>query len=522
MGLDASGDAGFPIDARRDADSSDVPPLRDSGSDAVRDVEVDTGSDVALPTDTRRDDGGLEPDSASGDGGEPPEDADSGLVGDVGTDAAADTGNDVSDDSGTDASDSGRDVAQPFCDLDEGPIAFYTGLDGTEGVGLCRAGMTECQEVDGELRYVVTLDEVTPMDEICDSDDNDCDGDVDEGFGVGEPCVVEGDEENCDSEGQRICDPGGGLETMCDAPIVERQDEVCNDGVDQDCDGEVDEGCLLIGQIVYASNRLALGEDGGSRNNNIYVVDGDGENRVRLTEHPGGDLLPCVHPGGQSVVFVSDRDGNSEIYTVDLDGVERKLTGNVAHDSNPKYSPNGSSIVWAKGLRGQEEVWIMDSDGENQRVLVGGQHRYFGPSFSPDGGSVAFSSDVHGNVDIWSRPVEGGELEKLTDEGGTCINPEYSPDGRSLVYMNIQGDSKGVYLLDLDTMESRMVVPLSGDSPDVVYTTAVFTSSGDLLVGMRGERDWDIYLVESDDGSLEQLTPEMSDDLCPSVIRGPD
>jgi TolB protein len=74
-------------------------------------------------------------------------------------------------------------------------------------------------------------------------------------------------------------------------------------------------------------------------NEEVALLNADGSNLRRLTNHVARDLYPTWSPDGRQLVFASDRDGNSEIYTMNLDGSNiRRLTSNAAYDDRPTWA----------------------------------------------------------------------------------------------------------------------------------------------------------------------------------------
>lgn len=91
-----------------------------------------------------------------------------------------------------------------------------------------------------------------------------------------------------------------------------------------------------------------------------------------LTDHPG-DTAPAA--SGDQVAFMSNRDGNWEIYVVNVDGSGlKRLTSNAANDGLPTWSPDGKTLAFVSNQGGAWAVWAMSPDGSNQRKLfpIGG------------------------------------------------------------------------------------------------------------------------------------------------------
>ena len=180
------------------------------------------------------------------------------------------------------------------CDgvVDEG---FVLGAPCVLGQGQCAdEGVTVCSQ-DGS-GTVCNAEEGQPQLELCDDKDNNCDGDVDEGYGLGTPCSKGKGE--CSSDGELVCSPDG-MSAVCSAPVIAPGVENC-DGLDNDCDGGVDEewpalgGPCMLGQGECA----ALG---------IYACDED-----------GFDAL-CNAQEGQAEVELCDAKDNDCDGSVDED-----------------------------------------------------------------------------------------------------------------------------------------------------------------------------------------------------------
>ena len=90
------------------------------------------------------------------------------------------------------------------------------------------------------------------------------------------------------------------------------------------------EGREDISAIAFITNR-----DG---NREIYLMNSDGSNQHRLTNTPKDEQAPTWSPDGRRIAFVSIRNGNSDIYVMDADGGEvTRLTFDPAEDKNPAW-----------------------------------------------------------------------------------------------------------------------------------------------------------------------------------------
>ncbi len=176
-----------------------------------------------------------------------------------------------------------------------------------------------------------------------------------------------------------------------------------------------------------AGNELAFAttKDGNSE---IYRMDVSGKRFERLTENRAADLAPTWSPTGREIAFISDRGGSPQIYLMTSDGSNvRRLTYEGSYNTAPAWSPKGNWIAYVcRDERRLLKICIISPDGQQVRHLTGGNGNDESPSWAADGRHIAFSSTRHGRRDIYMMTLEGTEVERLTTNGSSNDDPSWS------------------------------------------------------------------------------------------------
>lgn len=156
-----------------------------------------------------------------------------------------------------------------------------------------------------------------------------------------------------------------------------------------------------------------------------------------------------VAPDGRQLVF----DLVGQIWLLPIDGGTAKKisegTG-IALNYHPQFSPDGKQIAFISDRDGQENIWIMDADGDNPRQVSSQRtDRMAFPTWTPDGQQIVVrrggdsnntltrGDQVSGRGELWIYDIEDGKGEQLTPGDVAATWPSVSPDGRHIYYEEI-------------------------------------------------------------------------------------
>jgi WD40 repeat protein len=264
----------------------------------------------------------------------------------------------------------------------------------------------------------------------------------------------------------------------------------------------------MIPAITFVSNR-----DG---NDEIYRIDPDGANQQRLTTTASAEGWPGISSDARRITFWSARDGNQEIYVMDADGAnQQRLTFNSANDEAPAWSPDGRSIAFMSTRDGNNEIYTMSADGSNQRRLTFNNADDNAPAWSPDGTTITFRSRRDGNDEIYTMSADGSNQRRLTFNNADDRAPAWSPDGSSIAFHSRRDGNWEIYIMQADGSSPRRLTINSATD----QTPSWSPDGGSIAFMSTRAGNQDIYVMDADGANLRQLTFTSADDHSPGWSR---
>ncbi|MBV6431552.1 MAG: Dipeptidyl-peptidase 5 [Bryobacteraceae bacterium] len=223
---------------------------------------------------------------------------------------------------------------------------------------------------------------------------------------------------------------------------------------------------VVITRYLYKPNF----SEGNTRFNDnkrlhIFLADVSSGAIRQLTDGPFYEHSPDWSPNGEEILFVSNREPdsdqffNDDIWTVrPADGVIRRVTATEYAEYNPRWSPDGRRIAYLGTRRGLTDlettmedthVWVMNADGGG-RTEIGKvvDNRQGAPEWAPGGQSLYFTVQERGNIRLYSLPVQGGAALPVIAERGQVGSWSVAKGNRVAYAFSSPHDLSELYLLE--------------------------------------------------------------------------
>jgi serine/threonine protein kinase len=263
------------------------------------------------------------------------------------------------------------------------------------------------------------------------------------------------------------------------------------------------------GNIVFTCSRGNF--------NQICMVRPDGQNLQLLTNTTfAHNYYPAFAPGGQMVVFASNRNGTFDLYLLILEsGNLSQLTNRIGNVLSPSFSPDGQKIVFANRIADEPtSIWVIDKNGVNPKLLYPSPNNVVAVAWSPDGATIAYamSVDQPNEFQIFLMDADGRNHRRISQGllgiGGSLA---WSPDSRYLLIFAGPPGDKDIYRLDVSNGD-YLRLTFGGNN-----TAASYSPDGTQIVfnSLRNNGQADLYIMNADGSDLRQLTSHPEPDWQP-------
>jgi len=198
----------------------------------------------------------------------------------------------------------------------------------------------------------------------------------------------------------------------------------------------------------------------------------DGSEQTPLTDGSAWDWMPAWSQDGSSIAFSSYRNGNPEIYIMNVDGSDQRRLDSIGRkpklerilqklnpfkptnkwggDGDPAWSPDGARIAFSSNQDGFfNKIYVMNADGSHRTRLTETETSE-NPVWSPDGNRIAFSSARDGDWQIYVMSADGSSQTRLTNTSSPEGRPDWSPDGTRIAFSSPRDGVSQIYVINAD------------------------------------------------------------------------
>lgn len=203
-----------------------------------------------------------------------------------------------------------------------------------------------------------------------------------------------------------------------------------------------------------------------NRNPDIFCIDLKAGKIFSLIKGGGLNLIGGVSPDDSKIVFTMSRGENASIFIKELDtGNLSQLTDKYGVDGSPSFSPDGKFVTYVSNRSGNPQIYVLDLETKQTRRLTKFNWTDT-PQWSPTGEWIVFAGrqDPHHPIDLFLVDITGSQIRQLTADSGNNEDPFWSPDGRFIAFTTTRGGKRQIYVMDADGSAQHLVANIQGNS----------------------------------------------------------
>lgn len=194
-------------------------------------------------------------------------------------------------------------------------------------------------------------------------------------------------------------------------------------------------------RIVFVSDRTGHKE--------IWSMNYDGSDQKQITHYGSISSFPAVSPDGTKVAFTTYVKNRPEIYIHSLDPGRRLTFYNQQASMNAfvDFTPDGRQLVFSSTAGGgPAQIFMANTDGSNLRRISSSRTIEVEPKINPKtGAQILVVSGRSGLPQIYKMNLDGADIQRLTNGQGEATNPAWNPDGQHIAFAWTRGFEPGAY-----------------------------------------------------------------------------
>ena len=248
-----------------------------------------------------------------------------------------------------------------------------------------------------------------------------------------------------------------------------------------------------VGKILFTSNRVSWDD--------VWVMNDDGTDQKQLTKR-GKCYNAHFTPDGKTIFMDCDNapNGYGDLFSMKAEGGGvvnlTNTTDNI--EAYPVVAPNGKKVAYTFAWPGGFEIYTMNLDGSDRKPVTS-RNLDESPAWSPDSKKIAFDS-LRSGWNIWVVNADGTGLTQVTKfSGRIAISPVFSPDGKSIAFSTIaSGTAWEIWVVGVDGSNPHKLVGTIGSDRNNSTFIAAWKKGKFLIGGYAG--NWDPYFVPDSGG----------------------